>query len=654
MSQPVTVTSHGDIAVVTVSNPPVNATSQAVRAGIVSAVNETEADPAVKAVVLMCAGRTFIAGADIREFGKPPLAPSLPDVVKAIEAATKPWVAAIHGVALGGGLEVALGCHYRIAEETAQMGLPEVNLGLIPGAGGTVRLPRAVPMARAIEMITTGRPISAQTAVEAGLIAHVFAGDVLENALGFAETIAAAPLPQPLVDRPVVDPLPENQLTAEREEVLRKARGQMSPVVAFDTVVFAASTNSTDGLANERANFLELQASDQSRALRHIFLAERASAKLDSLKGVEPRDIAKVGVIGGGTMGAGIASICLLSGLPVTLTEQTEDAANAARDRVIGVLQGALKRGKLSEAGFSEATANLVTASDYAALADTDLVIEAVFEDMAVKKDVFAAMQKVVPDSTILATNTSYLDVNEIAATLADPTRMLGLHFFSPAHVMKLLEIVNADQTAPDVLATGLKLAKRLSKIAVVTGVCDGFIGNRIMSAYRREADYLIEDGASPTQVDAAMRDFGFPMGVFEMQDLAGLDIAWAMRKRRAATRDPNERYVRIADKLCEMERFGRKTKAGWYQYPEGKPEPDPVVDDIIRAERENRGIKPQNFTPQRIMDRILNAMQTEAQGVLDDGIARSPDDIDVVMVNGYSFPRWRGGPMFMMSQSSR
>lgn len=644
---------HGEIARVIVDNAPVNALSTAVRQGLMDALAQTEADAAMRAVVLECAGRTFIAGADVREFGQPAREPHLPDVIAAIESATKPWVAAIHGTALGGGLEVAMACSRRIAASDAKLGLPEVNLGLIPGAGATVRLPRLVPADKALDMISGGKPISAKAAMKIGLVDRVAAADLAAEAMEMATEAISQPLPKPLIERAPIQPEDAEAFAAQKARIVSKARGQLAPAEVVRAIDNALTLPADEALAAERETFLRLRSGEQSGALRHIFFAERSVSKIPAAEDATARPLDIIGVIGGGTMGAGIASACLLAGLSVRLIERDDAACAAALDRVRGVLDGSRQRGLLSEDGFAAAMGRLSVGSDYEALSDADLVIEAVFEDMDVKKAVFAELDRVTRPDAVLASNTSYLNVNEIARASADPSRVLGLHFFSPAHVMKLLELVVTDTAAPDVLATGLALGKKLRKITVPAGVCDGFIGNRIMSAYRREADYMIEDGALPEQVDAAMTAFGFPMGVFSMQDLAGLDIAWAMRKRQAATRPADQRYVEIADRLCEQGRFGRKTGKGWYDYSVNKAgEPDPEVTALIESESARRGIVRADFTQEQIMERILGVMQREGAAILQEGIAQSGEAIDVVMVNGYGFPRWKGGPMYLAAQA--
>lgn len=634
----VEVTRTGDIALVTIDNPPVNALSQAVRTGLLEALWATEADVSVRAVVLRCAGRTFVAGGDVTEFDKPPLEPHLPDVIFAIEAAQKPWIAALHGTALGGGLELAMGCHVRIADAATRLGLPEVTLGLIPGAGGTVRLPRLVGAELALKMIAGGKPIQAAEACEAGLINEIAEGDLLDAACALAGRM---PGPVRTLARAgkIAKDSPDFAASATAFRV--KARGQVSVIAAIEAVERACDLPVAKAMDAERACFLDLKASDQSVALRRLFFAERNTLKQDARVRGQARPVQTIGVVGGGTMGVGIASACLRRGLSVTLIEQSQEAAHMADSRVEDTLAVSAKRGVITDA--ENARSLLSTSTKMSDLNSADIVIEAVFEDMDVKKSVFRDLDQVTRADAVLATNTSYLDVNEIAAVLRDPSRAIGLHFFSPAHIMKLVEIVVPDQVADDVVATAASLSKTLGKIGVLAGVCDGFIGNRIMSAYRQEADFLLEDGATPYDVDAALRSFGFAMGVFEMQDLAGLDIAWAKRKRQAATRDPAKRYVRIADRLCEAGRFGRKTQAGWYDYSETKAHPSALVASIIDEERKAKGLDPQALSAAEILARLRNRMANEAKAVLSEGIATSAEDIDVVMVNGYGYPRWQG-----------
>ena len=645
---------RGAVALVRVDNPPVNAVGQVVRDGLLKALDATEADDAVQAVVLACAGRTFIAGADIREFDKPLVPPMLPDVLVRLETARKPWVAAIHGTALGGGLETALACSHRIAARDARMGLPEVTLGLIPGGGGTVRLPRLVDPAFALKMITGGKPVGAEQALAVGLIDALSDRDLLDDAIALALRVAAQPRPVPLAQRAPGVAADADALEAEMQRIDRKAGEQQAPKAAVSALRRALTLPAAEALMAEREAFLHLRTAPQAKALRHVFFAERNTARIERIKDRTPRPFRAVGVIGGGTMGAGIAASSLLAGLAVQMVERDDAAAEAGRARVLAILQGSLSRGLIDAEGHALMLERFDADSDYGALANADLVIEAVFEDMAVKLDVLTRLDAVVQPGAVLATNTSYLDVNALAAATRNPTRVIGLHFFSPAHIMKLLEIVVPDGLGDDVLATAVAFARKLRKIPVLAGVCDGFIANRIMSAYRREGDYMLEDGAMPWDVDAAMKDFGFPMGLFQMQDLAGLGIGWAMRKRQAATRDPAQRYVEIGDRLCEAGHFGRKTGRGYYVYDaQGKGSPSPETEALILSESARRGIARVPLSQDEIMARILSVMQAEAQRILDEGIARCAEDIDVVMINAFGFPRWRGGPMFMAQHSA-
>jgi 3-hydroxyacyl-CoA dehydrogenase len=638
------------IARVTIDNPPVNALGRAVRAGLSAAAAQVDADPAIRAVVLLCAGRSFVAGADIRELGKPPLPPYLPDVLNVIEASRVPWVAALHGTALGGGLELAMACHARVAASGARLGLPEVKLGILPGAGGTVRLPRLVPMTTAVEVVTGGKPLDARTALESGLVDRVVEGDLAAAAEAVARELVYAGAPRRTGDLPVRDAA-NIDWTALEKSVATKARGAGAPLEALAALREGAGLTPDEALRRERNRFLRLAASEEAAALRHVFFAEREAGRSLREADAAPADLSRVGVIGGGTMGAGIATALLLSGSHVRLIERDAAAAETARKRIADTLQASVARKALAAAAAEAALGWLDPATDYAVLADCPLVIEAVFEDMRVKREVFDKLDAVMPAEAVLATNTSYLDVDVLAESTADPSRILGLHFFSPAHVMKLLEVVRGQATGPRALATGAALAKRLKKIAVVARVCDGFIGNRIMAAYRRDCEFMLEEGALPAEIDAAMRAFGYPMGLYEVQDLSGLDIAWAQRKARAATRPAEERYAHIADRLCEAGRLGHKAGRGWYDYASGKAVVDPEVTAIIEDESARAGYIRRSFTQKEIMGRILDVMQREGQAILAEGVADTAGDIDVVMVSGYGFPRHKGGPMFLLER---
>ena len=648
MSDKIAYSRHGNIAVLTVQNPPVNALSQAVRQGLWDGMDRAEADTGVRAVLIVGEGRAFFAGADIKEFGKPPLTPFLPDLINRIEASPLLVVAAMHGVSLGGGLEVALGCHYRIAVPSARVGLPEVHLGLLPGAGGTQRLPRLTGIEAGLDVMTTGRQIGAAQAHEMGVIDVIEDGDPKDIGIAYAQHLLDTGAPRRVVSAlPMPDPI---DWDAAFDATLARSKGQIAPAWCVRAVQAAYGVPFAEGLSAERKIFFDLMQTDQRKGMIHAFFSERAVGHLPELKGVEPRSLARIGVIGGGTMGAGIATAALLAGLRVHLLEMSTQAGDAARTRIAANLSGALKRGKIS-ADQHDAILNdaLQIVTDYDALSGADLVIEAVFEDMDVKKTVFVELDRVCKPGAILASNTSYLDINEIAATTSRPGDVLGLHFFSPAHVMKLLEVVVADATAPDVVATGFALGKALGKISVRAGVCDGFIGNRILSTYRTCADHMILDGASPYQIDAALEAFGFAMGPFAVADLAGLDIGWAVRKRkRAEGLDPRARDASYADTLCEGGHFGQKSGKGYYDYAAGPKArvPNPDVMPLIDAERAAQGITPRTFSDKEIVRRYMASMVNEAAKVVGEGIARRPLDVDMTLLFGYGFPRYRGGPL--------
>ncbi|MGF6700439.1 3-hydroxyacyl-CoA dehydrogenase [Paraburkholderia sp. MM5496-R1] len=643
---------HGKVLLVTIDHAPVNALSADVRRGLLAAIEAGDADRAVEAVLIVGAGRNFIAGADIREFGKPPVPPSLPDVCNRIEACTKPVIAALHGAALGGGLEVALAAHYRIAVDGAKLGLPEVQLGLLPGAGGTQRTPRLIGAPAALDLMLSGRHASAKEALALGLVDRLGdSGDILAEGLAYAHELLAAHAPvrrtrdaAALIDRAAS----RAAVAKARDETAKKARGLFSPLKIVDAVEAAIEQPFEEGLKLERKLFLQCLDSPQRAGLVHAFFAEREVLKAPETRDATPRALEAIGVIGGGTMGAGIAVAVLDAGLPVTLIERDEAALARGRAHIDKVYDGLIARGRLTAEKKAATMARWSGSTSYDALAHADLVIEAVFEDLDVKKAVFAELDRVCKSGAVLATNTSYLDIDAIAASISRPADVIGLHFFSPANIMKLLEVVVPKQVSADVVATAFEFAKKLRKTPVRAGVCDGFIGNRLLAVYRAAADALMEDGASPYQIDAAVRAFGLPMGPFQVVDLAGGDIGWAARKRRAATRDPNARYVQIADRLCERGWFGQKTGRGFYLYPEGSRGgmPDPEVEAIIDAERARAGITPRSFTDEQIMRRYLAAMINEGANVVHEGIALRPLDVDVTLLYGYGFPRYRGGPM--------
>lgn len=633
----------GEIAVVTVDNPPVNALSTALRQGLWDAVLELDADPTVKAVVLICAGRTFIAGADVTEFGKPPIEPHLPVLVNRIERAAKPWVAAIHGSALGGGFEVALGCRFRVALDSASVGLPEVTLGVVPGASGTVRTPRLAGVAAAVDLITTGRPVKAAKAKAMGLVdSVVMTGELLPAAVDYARNALAHPLPLPASQRPVTPVEPG--FWVEREAAITKrAKGEVAPLHALACVKKAAEAPFAEALAFERETFLSLRGSDQAAALRAVFFAERAALRPAHLKDATPLPIRKAGVVGGGTMGAGIAAALRGAGFLVVLVERDAEAVTRGIANLKAIFDGDVKRGKLTEAQAVDRMAGVTGTADYAALSDADLVIEAVFEEIGVKRAVFAELARVCRPDAMLATNTSYLDPRLIAEGVPNPARFIGLHFFSPANVMKLLEIVPTPETAPEVLATGFALGRSLGKIPVQAGICEGFIGNRILKRYRAAAEGLVRKGVPIAEIDAAMRGYGLAMGPFEAQDLGGLDIAYLQREgARASGQSVPET---LGDILVRAGRKGQKTGGGWYDYAidDRGPLPSPDVDALLSRHIGSAAAAELS----EIADHLIDEIAAEGRAILDEGVAFTPSDIDLVEIHGYGFPRWKGGPMF-------
>lgn len=630
-----------NIGYVTIENPPVNAIGQPVRRGLLDAVRWAEKEM-LDRVIVTGADRFFAAGADAKEFDQPLVAPHLPDVTNAIDESFVPWIAAINGAALGGGAEIAMACRMRIMAPGAQIGLPEVTLGVIPGAGGTARLPRLVGLAKALDLISMGKPVNAQAALDAGLVHDVDADPVeaayMVNSEELGCVVPTWELPAPEVST--------EMLEAACDRVQAKMPGQLAPLRAIDVIEAGLTLPFHEALPVERAAFLELKSSEQSNALRHIFFAERAAKAPSGLRS-EPQAFDNVAVVGGGTMGAGIAYALLNAGLKVTLLETDADAITRADGNIDKIIDASLKRGLIDTDTAENHRSRLTVTDDDAKAGNAGLAIEAAFESMDVKKNIFAKLEAVLPDSAILATNTSYLDVNEIASAVADPSRVLGLHFFAPAHIMKLLEIVKGDATGNAALATAFALAKKLRKVPVLAGVCDGFIGNRILARYREAAETVFMDGSTPWEVDEAMVAFGYAMGPYEAQDLSGLDIAYANRRRQDATRDPNRRYIPIADRMVELGKLGKKVGAGWYRYPGGggKVE-DPIVADLALEESHLAGRMRTDYTEDQIQNRLVLAMINEAADILDEGIAQSARDIDLVTVFGYGFPRWRGGLM--------
>lgn len=638
----ITTERHDDVLVIISNNPPVNALGAAVRQGLVDGIEEALGDDSVKAVVIRCDGRTFFAGADITEFGKPPQGPNLGDALDRLEASDKPVVAAIHGTALGGGCEVALACHYRVAVPSAKLGLPEVKLGLIPGAAGTQRLPRVVGAEAALPMVVIGNPIPAKKAQAIGLVDAIVGEDSLaEDAIAFAREQIGKPVPRSSEGTANRDGVENPAIFDEfRAKHGRKLRGFDAPAAAIEAVKAAGEMSYEDGVKKERELFMGLMGGTQSAAMRHYFFAERAANKIEGIaRDIELLPIKKVGVIGAGTMGGGISMNFLSAGIPVTILEMEQEAL----DRGTGVMRAnyerTAKRGRMTGEQVEQAMGLLTPTLSYDDLADCDLVIEAVFENMDVKKEVFAKLDSVVKQGAILASNTSYLNVDEIATATARPEAVLGLHFFSPANVMKLLEVVRGEKTSDQVLATAMKLAKKIGKIAVVAGVCDGFIGNRMLSPRQQQANALIMEGANYWEVDEVLLDFGFPMGPFQMSDLAGLDIGWH--------RDPT-RIESIRDALCAMDRRGQKTGAGFYDYDEARQRtPSDAVKQVIAEFAEKQGVEQRDISKNEILERLLYPMVNEGALILEEGMAQRASDIDVVWINGYGWPLYTGGPMF-------
>jgi 3-hydroxyacyl-CoA dehydrogenase len=637
------------VAVIEFGNPPVNSLGLETRRTLMRNLEAAAADSAVRAIVLAGNRNMFSGGADIREFGKPEAAesPTLHEIIAWLDNTDSVVVAAIDGICVGGGLEVALACHARVASDRARIGLPEVKIGLVPGAGGTQRLPRLVGIDMALDMIVSGKPVPATGLVESGLLDAVTDGDVLDAAVATATALSDAP-PRRTRDRNIRTDGANEALEAARTAVRKSAPHDRAALSCIDAIA-ASLTPFDEGLATERALFLELLHSPESSALRHAFFAERMAAKLDDLPGDIPtRSVSSAAVVGGGTMGTGITMSFLNAGIPVRLLEVDQSGLDRAYQRIMDTYDSRLKRNRISAAQHERALGLLTPVLNYADIADADLVIEAVFEEMDVKETVFRRLDETMKPGAILATNTSTLDVDLIAGFTSRPQEVLGTHFFSPAHIMRLLEVVRGAATAPDVLATVMKLAKPLGKVAVVSGVCDGFIANRMLHQYIKQAAYMLEEGASPEQVDSALEDFGMAMGPFRMGDLAGNDIGWAIRKRRYAEK-LDFAYPTVADKLCEQGRFGQKTEAGWYDYEPGDrtARPSPVVADLLDQHRAAIGIEARQIDAEEIVARTIFALVNEGARVLEDKIAARASDIDVIYLTGFGFPRWRGGPMF-------
>ncbi len=642
MTSPISTERHDNVLVIVSDNPPVNALGQAVRAGLAAGIEEALSDDSVEAVVIRCDGRTFFAGADITEFGKAPQGPSLPETLDRLEASDKPVVAAIHGTALGGGCEVALACHYRVAVPSAKMGLPEVKLGLIPGAAGTQRLPRLVGAEAALPLVAIGNPISAKKAKDIGLLDEIVGEDSLAaDAIAFAKEKVGQPVPRSSEGKANQDGVKNPDIFDEfRAKNGRKMRGFDAPNAAIEAVKAAGEKPYAEGVKLERDLFTKLMTGTQSKAMRHYFFAERAANKIDDVPADTPLiDVKKVGIIGAGTMGGGIAMNFLSAGIPVTILEMKQEALDRGTAIIRKNYENTAKRGRMTMDQVEAAMSLLTPTLDYGDLADCDLVIEAVYENMDVKKEVFAKLDEVVKDGAILASNTSYLDIDEIATATARPGHVIGLHFFSPANVMKLLEVVRGAKTRDDVLATSMKLAKKIGKVAAVSGVCPGFIGNRMLSLRQDQANQLILAGANYWDVDDVLLEFGFPMGPFQMADLAGIDIGWH--------RDPSK-VTTVREALCAAGRFGQKAGKGFYDYDESRNRtPSDEVKQIVADFAAKEGNEPREISKEEIRERLLYPMVNEGAKILDEGMAQRASDIDVVWINGYGWPLYTGGPMF-------
>jgi 3-hydroxyacyl-CoA dehydrogenase len=642
---------NGAVAVITLANPPVNGLGLSTRKGIVDGVTKALNDAAVKAVVITGAGKAFSGGADIKEFNTPAAMaePTLHTVIRVIENADKPVVAAIHSVAMGGGLELALGCHYRVAVPGAQIALPEVKLGILPGAGGTQRLPRVVGLEMALNMIVSGTPVPSEKLAKTKLFDQMIDGDLMQGAVAFANKVAdVRPLPK-VRDIRIDYPNYEGFLQFSRNTVKAMAGPFPAPLKCVEAVAAAVTQKFDEGLKTERELFLELVQTSESKALRHAFFAERAASKIPDVPEDTPkRDIKSAAVIGAGTMGGGIAMNFANAGIPVKILEMKQEALDKGLATIRKNYENTMKKGKLTQEKFDQRVGLITGTLSYEEIGQCDIVVEAVFEDMGVKETVFKKLDEVMKPGAILASNTSTLDVDKIASFTQRPQDVIGLHFFSPANVMKLLEIVRGEKTGKDVLSTSMALSKKIKKIGVVSGVCDGFIGNRMIEQYSRQAGFLLEEGALPEQVDKAVEKFGFAMGPFRMGDLAGNDIGWYIRKRRYVEK-PEVTYSKTADLLCEMGRFGQKTSAGWYDYKPGdrKPYPSQMVNDMIVKHSADLGIERRKISDEEIVERLVYALVNEGARILEEGIAQRASDIDMVYLAGYGFPVFRGGPMF-------
>ncbi len=650
MTSKIKIHHESEVMVITVDNPPINAGSIEVRQGLLDAIAELESHAELKAAIIIGAGSTFIAGSDMKEFSQPLAEPHLPKVIAAIENCPKPVVAALHGAALGGGFELTLACDARIALVGSIIGLPEVTLGIIPGAGGTQRLPRLIGIEKSIELICAGARLKVDEALKLGIIDQVVKSDLLANAIALAKSMVGSKKRIRDISTPIST---DQSIQVATQKALKAGKNRPQVQAAIDMICNAQALPIDKGLALEREAFQNLRVSTEARALRHQFFAERKLFKALSGNDVKAQPVNQVAVIGAGTMGSGIAIACLSAGYSVLLLDQSEAALASGVKKLQQFYASRLSNGKMSQEKVNEILQHFSHSSDWAAIASADLIIEAVFEDIDVKHEVFQKIEAHANQNALLASNTSYLDIDAIAARTRNPSRVFGLHFFSPAQVMKLLEIVRCKATSPAAIATSLSFAKRLGKMPVISGNTFGFIGNRIYAAYRRQCEFMLEEGAYPEQIDKALEEYGFAMGPFAVADMSGLDIAWGMRKSQSATRNPEHRYVTIPDTLCRLGRFGRKSGAGYYQYLEGAKfgAVDPLVTQLIDRDSVEKGIVRREFTSQEIVHRVLMSMINEAAHVMSEKVASVSSDCDIALVNGYGFPRWRGGPVFIAGE---
>jgi 3-hydroxyacyl-CoA dehydrogenase len=648
MSEPVNFSVRGRVAVATVDHPPVNALSQSVRAGLIAALDRLESDSTIGALVVVCAGKTFFSGADIKEFGKPLQPPFLGDVIARLEGSNKLTVAAIHGKALGGGLELALACHYRVAVDGARIGLPEVKLGLIPGAGGTQRLPRVVGLATGLRVVAEGAELGAAEARERGAIDEILSGNLTDDAVAFAERLLASgasvrrtmDLPPP--------PAEPGQLAEARKALARKFRGQTAPQAAVDAIELMYSRAPAEALHEEHEICLRLLHSPQSQALRHMFASERVVGRVPGLDGVSARDVRRVGIIGLGTMGAGMTQVFANAGYEVVAFARSDAAVERAMAAIRKAYAGQVSRGSIDQATADRRLAAIAPTTDHATFANVELVCESVSEVRDQKRAVFEMLGRATRPGCVLTSNTSYLDIDDLAAASGRPADVCGLHFFNPAPVMRLVEVVRAEGSSSETLATTLAVAKKIGKLPIVTGICDGFVVNRLLARRSREAAFMLEEGATPSQVDRALLEFGFPMGPYALSDLAGIDLQFAARNARRDRLTPRERQADFVDQLHALGRFGQKTGAGWYRYDENrKASPDPAIDELLAAHSRRRGLERRAFEDHEILRRCLYAMVNEGARLIDEGVVARPDEIDVAMVNGIGFPAYTGGPMW-------